>query len=69
MMSILDLKLSKLRSSQFFEKIYLMRWIIETRFLVLCDLYDVKRPISRGLIGVQLGIEKAILAYNLGYFD
>lgn len=39
-----------------------MRRTIETRFSVLCALYDIQRPLAGSLIGLQLSIEKVVLA-------
>lgn len=50
------------------EKILAIRRTIETRFSTLCSEFDIEHPAAKSLAGIQLEIEREILAYNLGFF-
>ena len=50
-------------------KVMAMRRTIETRFSELCRLFDIEHTLARGLAGLQLRIERIILAHNLHYFE
>lgn len=48
-------------------KVMAMRRTIETRFSELCRLFDIEYTLARGIAGLQLRIDKIILAHNLRY--
>ena len=42
-------------------------WMTETRFSLLCTVFDIEHPLARGLAGIELWMERIIFTYNLRY--
>ena len=43
------------------------RWITETRFSLLCTVFDIEHSLAISLAGIELWMERIIFTHNLCY--